>query len=719
MPILFRQGTVPVLCILLKATVSYAQPSAVQPSSTGMETTEHVHEALEEVIITANPLGRASGGLSQSATVLQGEALRQQLANSLGETLAHTPGLSNASFGQNVGRPVIRGLQGARVGVLSNSMAVSDASSVSQDHAVSVEPFLADQIEVLRGPSTLLYGSGAIGGVVNMVSPSIPQSIPEDGYSGRAMAQANTAADEEFVAGRLDLGGGAFALHADGFHRDSNDYDIPGQADLYPEAAHADDEHDQEHEHAHDAGESGVLENSFLDNEGGTLGGSWIGDQWRVGAAYADYQSDYGIPGDTHVHAHEKHHDDKEREGHQDASPVNIDLHSKRTELELKGEDPVRGFEQLTVRFADTDYQHTEFEGSEVGTVFGSNSTNTRVELKHKMWGAWQGEFGMQFTDLDFSAVGAEAFVPGSTTKTAAAFWIEHAEIGDWQFDAGLRYDDMDLDVQHTLVPEQGAVGPAAGADFAPFSASGGTIWHLNDITDLIFSVAHAERAPNVDELFAKGPHIATQVFEIGDPDLDKESNLHVEGGVLMTIGQFTGRATVFSDNFNDYIYQADTDEEEDGLPVMVWSQQDADFIGGEIELSYNVEPNRFGHWRFSGFGDIVEGKLSNNSNVPLQPPARVGMEADWDYQSLAANVTWIHAYKQDNTAAFETDTPGYDLLNSELVYSMPGSGEIDWQVYIQGQNLLDEDVRNSASSLKDHAPQIGRNVILGVRMYF
>ena len=186
-----------------------------------------------------------------------------------------------------------------------------------------------------------------------------------------------------------------------------------------------------------------------------------------------------------------------------------------------------------------------------------------------------------------------------------------------------------------------------------------------------------------------------------------------------LVFGEADGLPSLIIDKFNDYIYQADTDEEEDGLPVMVWSQQDADFIGGEIELSYNVEPNRFGHWRFSGFGDIVEGKLSNNSNVPLQPPARVGMEADWDYQGLAANVTWIHAYKQDNTAAFETDTPGYDLLNSELVYSMPGSGEIDWQVYIQGQNLLDEDVRNSASSLKDHAPQIGRNVILGVRMYF
>lgn len=209
----------------LMSSVSLAQDSTREGARA-----PHVHETLEEILVTANPLNRASDDLSQSATVLQGAALRQQLANSLGETLARTPGMSNASFGENIGRPVIRGLQGTRVGVLNNSMAVSDASSVSQDHAVSVEPFLTDQIEVLRGPSSLLFGSGAIGGVVNMVSPSIPQAVPADRLGGRVTAQGNTAANEEFAAGRLDLGAGAFALHLDGFHRHTDDYDIPGRA---------------------------------------------------------------------------------------------------------------------------------------------------------------------------------------------------------------------------------------------------------------------------------------------------------------------------------------------------------------------------------------------------------------------------------------------------------------------------------------------------------
>ena len=268
-----RHGVAVALSVCLLPSESLAQPASTAPVSP-----DHSHDALEEIVVTANPLGRTSDDLSQSATVLQGEVLRQQLANSLGETLARTPGVANASFGENVGRPVIRGLQGTRVGILSNSMAVSDASSVSQDHAVSVEPFLADQIEVLRGPSTLLYGSGAIGGVVNMVSPTIPQSVPENGYSGRATAQGNSAADEEFAAGRLDLGSGEFALHIDGFHRRTDDYDIPGNANLYPEDEDEEAGHEEDHEQ-----DSGTLSNSFLKNHGWTLGGSWIGEQWLVG----------------------------------------------------------------------------------------------------------------------------------------------------------------------------------------------------------------------------------------------------------------------------------------------------------------------------------------------------------------------------------------------------------------------------------------------------
>lgn len=702
--------------------------SLAQSSSTDEARTDHQHTVLEEIVVTANPLGRPSDDLSQSATVLQGEALRQQLANSLGETLARTPGIANASFGENVGRPVIRGLQGTRVGVLSNSMAVGDASAVSQDHAVPVEPFLADQIEVLRGPSTLLFGSGAIGGVVNMVSPTIPQAIPENGYSGRVMAQGNTAADEEFAAGRLDLGGGQFALHIDGFHRRTDDYDIPGKADLYPEDEHhEEDGHHEEDEHHEDGHEehgqdSGTLENSFLDNEGWTIGGSWIGEKWLVGVAYTDYKSEYGIPGHAHAQAHEEEHEEEhgeEAHGEGEEAPVSIDLQSQRTEVEVAGRDPFPGFEKVKLRYVDTEYEHTEFEGDEVGTVFNSDTENTRLELKHNQWGIWQGVLGLQYTELDFSAVGAEAFVPPSQTDTTGVFWIERADLGQWQLDLGLRYEDVETKVPNTLVAEEGATGPEADADFQPFSASAGVLWQLNDIVGLTFNVAHAERAPGVDELFANGPHVATRVFEVGDPSLDIEKNLHLEAGVNVTVGGFTGSATIYNDNFSDYIYQSNTGLEEDGLPVLVWQQQNADFIGAEAELRYDFEPNRFGHWQVFGFGDIVEGELSDNTDVPLAPPARIGMGLEWDQGGLAAYLLWIHADKQDNVAPLETPTPSYDLLNAEVSYTVATGDQLEFQIYLQGQNLLDEDIRNSTSYLKDFAPQIGLNAIFGVRAYF
>jgi iron complex outermembrane receptor protein len=732
MNISMRNGVL--LALFGNACASY---SVAQQPATGVDSASHDHLPLEEIIVTANPLRRDSNDLSQSVAVLEGAALQQQLANSLGETLARTPGMSNASFGENVGRPVIRGLQGTRVGILNNSLAVSDASSISQDHAVAVEPFLADQIEVLRGPSTLLFGSGAIGGVVNMVSPSIPYQIPEDGYSGRVILQGNTAANEEFAAGRLDIGEGAFALHLDGFHRRTDDYDIPGNASLYPDDDHEGHDHEGEegHEEGHDEGDGnsndGTLDNSFLDNHGATIGASWIGEQWRFGAAYTEYKSDYGIPGGHgHGHGDEDHedhedhddadaHDEEGHGGEEEEGPVTIRLRSERLEAELAGDNPFPGFERLKVRFAETSYEHTEFEGNEVGTVFKSDSDNVRLELKHERWGIWQGVFGLQYTDLDFSAVGAEAFVPTSNTKTSAIFWIERADLDTVQIDLGLRYEDVETDVPRTLIAEQGESGPSADADFQPFSASSGVIWSVHETTDLTASLSYAERAPGVEELYANGPHVATGVFEVGDSSLDKESNVHIEGGVRVAVGGFTGSATVFADQFNDFIYLRNTGREADGLPVLIWQQQDADFIGAEVEVRYDFEPNSTGHWQIFSFGDIVEGELDDNTDAPLQPPKRLALGVDWDMQNWAANITWIHAFEQDNLAPMETETPDYDLLNAEIVFTGPSMNLFDWQVYLKGQNLLDEDIRNSTSFLKDEAPQIGLNVIFGVRAYF
>jgi iron complex outermembrane receptor protein len=661
----------------------------------------------------SNGVARDIVEMSQSATVLAGEDLRREAANNIGETLTRQAGLSNASFGQNVGRPVIRGLQGQRVGVLTNTMSASDASAVSQDHAVSVEPFLADQVEVLRGPATLLYGSGSIGGVVNVVSHSIPQQIPEKGFEGRAMVQIDSAADQRFGAGRLDFGGPSFAVHADAFYRRTDDYEIPGRAELYPE-----DEHEKDEEHEEEA-VTGVLENSFLDNEGGALGASWIGERWRAGLSWTAYDSNYGIPGAHH------HHEEEGEEEHEEEEEelVTIGLVSRRWDAEIVGADPFSGFDQLSFRYANTDYTHTEFEGDEVGTQFDSDTDDARLELRHNPWGRWSGAFGLQYTEVDFSAFGEEAFVPPSNTETAALFWIESAEFGQWQLDLGMRYESIDVTalelLAHPHVEDSGQETESAQRSFKPFSISAGVIWHVSDTGHLTLNLSRAERAPTAQELYSFGPHVASQTFEIGDSGLQKESNLHIEAGYRIHGERLDATFILYADRFEDYIYQQNIGEEEDGFPVRLWSQQDADFVGAEVEVRYDIGHYDSGHWWIFGLFDTVSGELDSGQNVPLMPPTRFGLGLDWHFRGWTANLSWIHADDHSDVAEYETPTPGYDLLNLDLSWSVPGTGRSQWELFLKGHNLLDEDIRNSTSYLKDQAPQIGRNFIFGVRTSF
>jgi iron complex outermembrane receptor protein len=717
----------PLLLLASSGAIAQSQATDTEDHQGHEHGGDHSHAGLEEVVVRATPLQRGLNELSQSATVLSGETLRSELANNIGETLNRQAGLANASFGQNVGRPVIRGLQGQRVGVLSNNMSASDASAVSQDHAVAIEPFLADQIEILRGPATLLYGSGAIGGVVNIVSHNIPEEVPENGFDARAMAQVDSAADQRFAAGRIDAGSGNFAFHASGFYRRTDDYEIPGAAELYPEG----EDHEEHEEHEEGAG--GVLENSFLDNEGGSLGAGWIGDRWRFGLSWTDYSSDYGIPG---AHAH--HHEDEDEEGHdehedehegeEEEEGVTIGLDSQRWDAEVVGTAPFRGFDRLSLKFVNTDYTHTEFEGEEVGTVFDSDTDDVRLELGHEPWNRWSGAFGLQYTDVDFDAVGEEAYVPRSNSETSALFWVESANFADWQLDLGLRYESVDVTALETLSHEHheehgdgehGAEehdeGPARRS-FSPFSMSVGAIWNVTEEQSLSFNLARAERAPTTAELFAFGPHIASQTFEIGDPMLNVESNLHGEIGYRVEGERLSGSLVVYADRFDDYIYQLNTGEEEDGLPLRLWSQQDADFVGAELELRYDIGHFDSGHWWVFGLFDYVDGELDDGHNVPLMPPMRFGGGLDWHLDAWQANLTWIHADDHDDVADYETPTPGYDLLNAEITWRLPFAESSEWDLFLKGHNLLDEDIRNSTSYLKDQAPQIGRNFILGLR---
>ncbi|HET6566283.1 MAG TPA: TonB-dependent receptor, partial [Xanthomonadales bacterium] len=255
--------------------------------------------------------------------------------------------------------------------------------------------------------------------------------------------------------------------------------------------------------------------------------------------------------------------------------------------------------------------------------------------------------------------------------------------------------------------------------NFNPFTASFGAVWHVTENGHFTFNVSSAERAPTDQELFSYGPHIATQTFEVGNELLKTENNLHLETGIRLHQGKLTGSLTFYVDRFDDYIYQADTGIEEDGLPVRLWSQQDADFQGAELELNYDLGEFSHGHWQLTGFADTVRAEFADNSKVPRIPPSRFGLGVDWDLASWAGELRWIHAGSHTRVADYETITPGYDLLNADLSYLLPVDASTEWELFLQAHNLLDEDIRNSSSFLKDQAPQIGRNFIVGVRAYF
>jgi iron complex outermembrane receptor protein len=651
----------------------------------------HEHTVLEEVRVTAAPLAKDALEMTQSASVLAGEALNRQLGNSLGETLKNMPGVSSASFGGNVGRPVIRGLDASRVGVMENNVASNDVSKVSQDHAVSIEPFLADQIEVLRGPATLLYGSDTIGGVVNVRSNRVPVD-PAQKATGRAQIQIDSAASERYGVARMDWGtrDATWGFHADAFRRETSDYDIPGFAETDPEPGEA---------------PPGSLFNSALDNQGGALGASWFGEKWRIGLAASLYDSDYGIPGEAHGHE-----DDHEEEGdhgeEEEAAPVTIALTSRRIDSEAQASNPFAGFSDLKLLLSHSDYEHTEFEGAEIGTVFYNDTLDGRLELTHHAMGAWRGVLGLQYRDRDFSALGEEAFVPPTVTESIGLFILEEAQFDAWRLDVGARIEDTDT-----------RTADGRRASHAPLSFSAGALWHVTEASHFAINLARAQRAPGDQELYADGPHLATQTFELGDASLEEETSRSYELSFRRHAGRLTGTVSVYRNEFDDFIYLADTGHVEDGLPLRQWTQHDARFTGAELELRYDFGAAASGHWQATLFADTVDAELTSGQALPRIPPRRIGLGLEWDQGPWAAGLSWLHAAAQTDIADFETATAGYDDLGLELSYRFGSKPARSWELFARAANLLDEEIRNHGSSLKHQAPHAGRNFTLGARL--
>jgi iron complex outermembrane receptor protein len=682
------------ILIALLPAATMAQ-DAVSPHDQEREKT------LDQLVVTASPLLPGSEDVVQPVTVIAGKELDARKAGTIGETVAKEVGVQSSFFGGGVGRPIIRGQDGARVQVLEGGVSALDVSTVSVDHAVSIEPFLADQIEILKGPATLLYGSGAVGGAVNVVDGRVPAGLPDSPLTGRAEIRGNTGADERTGMLRLDGGSGAFAWHVDAFDRSSDDTDIPG----YAESEHAHESHEGEGDDHHDdedRGAHGVLPNSAIDTRGGALGASWIGARGFLGAAVSRYETLYGIPGHAHEHAHEEGGAEPEEE-----EAVRIDLAQTRYDVKGALTAPFDGVDSIRVQLAHNQYRHVELEGDEIGTRFDNQGSEARIELVHAVWKGWRGAAGLQFGQRDFEALGAEAFVPPSRTDDLGVFVLEERDFDRFKLELGARHDGIDIDPDGF-----------ASRSFHATSFSAGGIWRATEALHVSLGFDRAERAPTAEELFSNGAHIATQSFEVGNPALEAETANQLELGVHLHVGPLSAKLSTFQNRYDEFITLLDTGEESDELPLRRWSQADATFRGFEGEAELRLIDNASGTWDLRLFGDKVRASLDAGGALPRIVPARVGTGLTWEREGWRASAGAIRHADQEKIAAFEESTDGYTLVDAHLAYHWD-TARIGWEVFADGSNLTDREARVHTSFLKDLAPLPGRTIAFGLRAFF
>ncbi len=673
----------PVLLPLLFATrAALAQDGGEEPTPIDLD-----HIRMEEMTVVATPLDTSVKQLTQGVTILQGEALSRAVSNTIGETLAAQPGVTASYFGAGSSRPVIRGLGGPRVRVMEDGIASLDVSTVSVDHAVGVEPLLVERVEVLRGPNTLLYGSGAVGGVVNTITTRLPTDQPEPGVRGRVELRGDTVADQR--TGAFDFNGtaGQFAFHVDGLVREQDDYELSD--DVEP------------------AGdlriEDGRLANSDLESNAYGAGVTWFGERAFFGVTVSGFETNYG------VQTVEEEEGDGDG-GEEEEGEENIRIDLEQTRVDLKGRiTPAGGFfDTIEMRAAWNDYRHVELEGAKIGTRFDNDALEARLEMRHRQIGAWDGAFGVQLELRDFAAVGAEAFVPPVETTRAGLFLVEERGFGQWLLSLGGRAETQRQDSETGLEVEDSA-----------FSASAGLVREIGAADAVALNLSFSQRLPDAEELFSDGPHLATSSFEIGDPDLGVETSQHLELSWRHDGERVSFALTGFVTRFDDFIYLVETGEIEDGLDVFQWTQGDADFAGVEAEVEGKLFSVGRGEIDLRVFGDYVSGQLSDGENLPRISPARLGARLEYHDSRLTAGLETTHTFEQDQVAVFETATDGFTMLDADLNWNLAVDERFTVDLFLRASNLLDQDARRHVSFVKDLAPLPGRNFAFGIRSRF
>lgn len=628
-------------------------------------------------------------------TVATSREIEANGGQTLTDTLMLKPGISGSTFAAGANRPIIRGFDNYRVRVQEDGIATHDVSALSEDHAVPIDPFSAEQVEVVRGPATLRYGSQAIGGVVNATNNRIPDFVPRNGLSAEVQG-GMTSVDQGRDGGfQVTAGSNGVVFHADAFRRTADDYDTP----------------------------HGVQQNTFVDSQGGAVGGSLVGSDGFIGLSYIHFESLYGIPGADAVEERSR-----------------IDMNQDKILSKGEWRPHAAGIDAIRYWFGWSDYAHNEVvDEGDIGSRFTNRETEARVEVQHTpvMTGLGEvtGAVGIQLGHRNLageSFEGGDNLLDPNSTQYFAGFIFEELQATRYlRLQAAARYEQNEVEGTGLEVATGDFVH--GNPSFRPVSGSLGALYDLgNDITARA-SAQYVERAPDAAELFSHGPHEATGTFEIGNPDLTKEVAKTIEVGLKRAKGAFRFDSSVYYTKFDGFISkfltggtcgEAFSECSLSGNPTpggdfkeLLFTQRDATFYGAELAVEYDVAPIWAGMWGVEGQYDFVHAKFADGDYVPRMPPHRLGGGLYYRDAAWIARINALHAFAQDELGYEETPTGSYTLVNAELSYTYRGETHDGitpvTTIGVRGENLLNEDMRNSASFKKDEVLLPGASVRL------
>jgi len=706
-PITSRIAVATALTFALASTPAFAQDTADSEADDNSD-----YES--DILVSADGLEELDFIAGQDVVEL--DEIQRDLNGQLGEVLAKVPGVAATSFTPGASRPILRGQDGERVRILIDGLGTGDVGNTSVDHATTIDPLTVERIEVLRGPAALLFGSQAIGGVVNIIDRRIPTEAPEGGIRIDALTAFDTASNLRSGAAGLDAAlGDMFVVHVDGSFRETDDLEIPGfqltdalRADLLGDADEEEEEGElEEAEELREAADQrGFLPNSSTETY--TLNGGFgvlLGDS-SFGASVGYYDTFYGIVGNPEGGHHHGEEGEEGGEEEEEEGEETVSIGLEQWRFDFRGDIALgTGFaSRLKLRAGYSDYTHTEFEGTEVGTVFETETFEARAELIQSGGGV----IGVQFTSRDFEAVGEEAFVAPNETTQFAVFTAQEFDLGGVQLEAAGRYENVSVDAD-TLGLER---------DFDLFSGALSAIVVSEGGVRFGATVSRSERAPAGEELFANGPHIATQTFEIGDPNLDTETAWGLETFLRANVGDISFNAAVYYQQFEDYIFLSPTDDEEDDLPVFEFLQQDANFFGFEAGLEMPLVTTDAFTLSTDLRASFVDADLDGAGDVPRIPPVSLlgALEAQVDAFELRGEVQWFG--EQNDVAEFETPTDSFTFINAYVSWR-PIATNQNVVVQLAGENLFDVTGRRHSNFTKEFVTMPGRNIRASVRLSF